>query len=98
MNRKRKSILRKLLLYQDGLYLTEKSLLKPPVNCPYLEITSEAVVCKATDWGHGLTGVQQYGPLPRTIIVQCSSASHVKCHAYVKAKALVASSEELKVS
>lgn len=61
---------------------------KPPVSCPYLEITSDAVLCKATDWGHGLTGIPQYGPLSRSMIFQCSSADHVKCHKYVKAKSI----------
>jgi len=67
--------------------MTERSWQNQSASCPYLEITSAQVVCKAVNWGRGLTGVQQYGPLPRSMIMRCSSADHLKCNAYRKARA-----------
>lgn len=60
--------------------------LPPSNNCPYLSIMSEAVTCKATNWGVGLDGQQKYGPISRTLIVHCCSPEHIKCSMYRRAK------------
>jgi hypothetical protein len=66
--------------------MTLKENLPFQLNCPYLSITSIEVVCKATDWGKGLDGSQKYGPLPRSMILNCSSPKHLQCTMYQRKK------------
>lgn len=65
--------------------MTETKPMESRCPCPYLEITENGVVCKATDWGT-TEAKKHYGPIFRSELIQCSSPQHRTCPTFKRFK------------